>query len=57
MFICFKPKSDLSGVIQIMAIVFGEEPPVFARPPGAVQPQRPPYPTNSYNSSCIWPLF
>lgn len=28
----FQPHSDLYGLIQIMIVVFGEEPPVFSRP-------------------------
>lgn len=31
---CFflQPQSDLYGLIQVMIVVFGEEPPVFSRP-------------------------
>jgi len=43
-----QPQSDLSGVIQVLVCVFGEEPPVFAKPqsqpPAAAQP---PYPTGA----------
>lgn len=28
----FQPQSDLYGLIQVMIVVFGEEPPVFSRP-------------------------
>lgn len=27
-----QPQSDLFGLIQVMIVVFGEEPPVFSRP-------------------------
>lgn len=27
-----QPQSDLYGLIQVMIVVFGEEPPVFSRP-------------------------
>ena len=37
-----QPTSDLLGLIQVLAIVFGEEPPVFSR--SASRPQPPPYP-------------
>ncbi|XP_062596654.1 tumor susceptibility gene 101 protein-like isoform X3 [Saccostrea cucullata] len=37
------PQSDLLGLIQILVIVFGEEPPVFYRAAPAAQ-SRPPYP-------------
>jgi len=40
-----QPQSDLSGVIQVLVCVFGEEPPVFAKPqsqPAATA--QPPYP-------------
>ncbi|XP_078405134.1 tumor susceptibility 101a isoform X1 [Cetorhinus maximus] len=45
------PHSDLYGLIQVMVVMFGEEPPVFSRP--AAPPQYPPYqatgpPTTSY---------
>ncbi|GCB76733.1 hypothetical protein scyTo_0017500, partial [Scyliorhinus torazame] len=45
------PHSELYGLIQVMIVMFGEEPPVFSRP--AVPPQYPPYqatgpPTTSY---------
>lgn len=43
------PQSDLLGLIQVMTIVFGDEPPVFARQTGGVGggvPARPPYPSN-----------
>ncbi|CAH1798904.1 unnamed protein product [Owenia fusiformis] len=36
------PQSDMMGLIQVMTIVFGEEPPVFAR--SQTGPARPPYP-------------
>lgn len=36
------PQSDLLGLIQIMAVVFGEEPPVFSRP--AAQSPYPAFP-------------
>lgn len=31
-FLLVQPESDLFGLIQVMIVVFGEEPPVFARP-------------------------
>ncbi|XP_051884777.1 tumor susceptibility 101a [Pristis pectinata] len=45
------PHSDLYGLIQVMIVMFGEEPPVFSRP--AAPPTYPPYqaagpPTTSY---------
>lgn len=50
--ICFspyvsQPQSDLYGLIQVMIVVFGEEPPVFSRPTTqaaypAFQPAGPP---------------
>ncbi|KAK3510170.1 hypothetical protein QTP70_026764 [Hemibagrus guttatus] len=51
------PESDLFGLIQVMIVVFGEEPPVFARPttqtayPG-FQPSGPP--TVIYWSTIHW---
>ncbi len=46
-----QPQSELFGLIQILSIVFGEEPPVFSRQAGAGRgmglgqpPARPPYP-------------
>ena len=41
-FAFLQPTSDLLGLIQVLAIVFGEEPPVFSR--SASRPQPPPYP-------------
>ncbi|ESO02994.1 hypothetical protein HELRODRAFT_185660 [Helobdella robusta] len=41
------PQSDLSGLIQMMSMVFGEEPPVFSKPtvlPANNQSSRLPYP-------------
>jgi len=42
-----QPQSDLSGVIQVLVCVFGEEPPVFAKPQSqpavAAQPPYPPH--------------
>lgn len=36
---------DLTGLVQVMAIVFGEQPPVFSKPTNPVPPpSRPPYP-------------
>ena len=37
-----QPTSDLLGLIQVLAIIFGEEPPVFSR--SALRPHPPPYP-------------
>lgn len=42
-----QPQSDLYGLIQVMIVVFGEEPPVFSRPTTqaaypAFQPAGPP---------------
>ena len=34
--------SDILGLIQMCIITFGEQPPVFARPAGAVQQHQPP---------------
>lgn len=31
-FFFLQPQSDLYGLIQVMIVVFGEEPPVFSRP-------------------------
>ncbi|ELU15363.1 hypothetical protein CAPTEDRAFT_155778 [Capitella teleta] len=39
------PQSDLYGLIQILSIVFGEEPPVFAK--SSAGPPRPAYPPQS----------
>jgi len=45
--IMLQPQSDLSGVIQVLVCVFGEEPPVFAKPQSqpaaATQPPYPPH--------------
>ncbi|KAG5195598.1 hypothetical protein MJG53_015940 [Ovis ammon polii x Ovis aries] len=35
------PQSDLLGLIQVMIVVFGDEPPVFSRP--TVSASYPPY--------------
>jgi len=47
MMILFQPQSDLSGAIQVLVCVFGEEPPVFAKPQSqpasATQPPYPPH--------------
>jgi len=44
-----QPQSDLSGVIQVLVCVFGEEPPVFAKsqsqPAATAQPPYPPHMT------------
>lgn len=32
LFPLLQPQSDLYGLIQVMIVVFGEEPPVFSRP-------------------------
>lgn len=37
------PQSDLLGLIQILVIVFSEEPPVFSRTQGSQNPRPPPY--------------
>ena len=51
----FQPTSDLLGLIQVLVIVFGEEPPVFSKT-AASNPPRPsyapggtPYPTGRYS--------
>ncbi|XP_056015299.1 tumor susceptibility gene 101 protein-like isoform X2 [Ostrea edulis] len=38
------PQSDLLGLIQILVIVFGEEPPVFSRAAALTAQSHPPYP-------------
>jgi len=47
-----QPQSDLSGVIQVLVCVFGDEPPVFAKsqsqPAMAAQPPYPPAATGGY---------
>ncbi|XP_070789544.1 tumor susceptibility gene 101 protein isoform X1 [Pituophis catenifer annectens] len=44
------PQSDLIGLIQVMIVVFGEEPPVFSRP--TISASYPPYqPTGPPNTS------
>ncbi|XP_028357444.1 tumor susceptibility gene 101 protein isoform X1 [Physeter macrocephalus] len=47
------PQSDLLGLIQVMIVVFGEEPPVFSRP--TISASYPPYqatgPPNTYQVS------
>ena len=48
----FQPQSDLMGLIQILTIVFGEEPPVFAR---SQAPARPPYPPQTGGSNLPYP--
>ena len=40
-----QPGSDLTGLIQIMIMIFGEEPPVFSKP--QKPPSALPYPTNN----------
>ena len=40
----YQPRSDLLGLIQILIMIFGEEPPVFSKPQ---QPPSLPYPINS----------
>uniref|UniRef100_I3N330 Tumor susceptibility 101 n=1 Tax=Ictidomys tridecemlineatus TaxID=43179 RepID=I3N330_ICTTR len=39
--ICLWPQSDLLGLIQVMIVVFGDEPPVFSRP--TISASYPPY--------------
>lgn len=39
------PQSDLLGLIQVLTIVFGEEPPVYSHSGGGAQPQRSGYPS------------
>ena len=45
--VMLQPQSDLSGVIQVLVCVFGDEPPVFAKaaaqPPAPAQPPYPPH--------------
>uniref|UniRef100_A0A8W8JL61 Tumor susceptibility gene 101 protein n=1 Tax=Magallana gigas TaxID=29159 RepID=A0A8W8JL61_MAGGI len=50
------PQSDLLGLIQILVIVFGEEPPVFSRQSQMAQ-SRPPYPgTSQYPGQAPYPM-
>jgi len=43
--VMLQPQSDLSGVIQVLVCVFGDEPPVFAKPQSQPTPAaQPPYP-------------
>uniref|UniRef100_A0AAY4CYV0 Tumor susceptibility 101a n=1 Tax=Denticeps clupeoides TaxID=299321 RepID=A0AAY4CYV0_9TELE len=49
------PQSDLYGLIQVMIVVFGEEPPVFSRP--TTQPAYQPFqPTGPPNQPFIFPF-
>lgn len=43
----FQPNSDLLGMIQILTIVFGEEPPVYSRSQTAQPPAVSPYPNQT----------
>ncbi|XP_044760333.1 tumor susceptibility gene 101 protein [Coccinella septempunctata] len=43
--------SDLLGLIQVMIVTFGEQPPVFAKP----QNKEIPYPMNSFGSNSFMP--
>ncbi|KAG8125726.1 hypothetical protein E2320_020825, partial [Naja naja] len=46
-----KPQSDLIGLIQVMIVVFGDEPPVFSRP--TISASYPSYQaTGPPNNSC-----
>ncbi|KAL3275189.1 hypothetical protein HHI36_019958 [Cryptolaemus montrouzieri] len=48
----WKPNtSDLLGLIQVMIVTFGEQPPVFAKPAN----KEVPYPTNSFGSTPYMP--
>ncbi|KAK9882448.1 hypothetical protein WA026_021479 [Henosepilachna vigintioctopunctata] len=48
----WKPNtSDLLGLIQVMIVTFGEQPPVFAKPAN----KEAPYPVNSFGSSPYMP--
>lgn len=50
------PQSDLLGLIQILVIVFGEEPPVFSRQSQMAQ-SRPPYPgASQYPGQAPYPM-
>ncbi|KAM7086579.1 tumor susceptibility gene 101 protein isoform 1-T1 [Molossus nigricans] len=50
------PQSDLLGLIQVMIVVFGDEPPVFSRP--TISASYPPYqatgPPNTYQVSGVF---
>ncbi|XP_045464065.1 tumor susceptibility gene 101 protein isoform X2 [Harmonia axyridis] len=49
----WKPNtSDLLGLIQVMIVTFGEQPPVFAKPQNK---EIPPYPMNSFGSNAYMP--
>ncbi|OWK17546.1 TSG101, partial [Cervus elaphus hippelaphus] len=45
--------SDLLGLIQVMIVVFGDEPPVFSRP--TVSASYPPYQATGPPNSCPYP--
>lgn len=49
-----QPQSDLYGLIQVMIVVFGEEPPVFSRPT-----TQGPFPTYQAAGppNCEWETF
>ncbi|XP_039594200.1 tumor susceptibility gene 101 protein-like [Polypterus senegalus] len=53
------PESDLYGLIQVMIVVFGEEPPVFSRPVAATFPayQATGPPNTSYMPGGIQPPY
>jgi hypothetical protein len=55
----FQPQSDLLGLIQILAIVFGEEPPVFSKAAAVSAQFHMPYPvagTTPYPGQTSYPL-
>jgi len=55
--IFIQPQSDLQGLIQVLVCIFGEEPPVFAKPQAnqthataaSQPPYHTPYPTGGEN--------
>ena len=47
-----QPQSDLMGLMQVLTVVFGEEPPVFAKTSNQ-PPSRPPYPPGGQPSSAL----
>ena len=60
-----QPQSDLHGLIQLLCLIFAEQPPVFARArpaPGPSHPQQqrptyPPYQPTPYPSNQLPPGF
>ncbi|XP_060119208.1 tumor susceptibility gene 101 protein isoform X3 [Heteronotia binoei] len=49
------PQSDLIGLIQVMIVVFGEEPPVFSRP--TISASYPPYPATGPPNTSYMPAM